>query len=104
MTETWSSTWFDVMVVAREAMPIPADEWERVRPLALLTANALLDEDPSEREGMHFQFHRESLEIIIEAATGKRPLRKDMLQVIAHWTACFRAGIAACDEHLRALA
>jgi hypothetical protein len=84
-------------------MPLHQAAWDDVRQLAALTANALLTEDASEREGMHFQFHRESLEHVIAAATGLRPARRDMLQVISYWTAAFLTGIRACDEYLQAL-
>lgn len=100
VAETWPGTWFDVLTVAREALPLPPFNWEQVRQLAGLTAGALMTEDPGDREGMHFQFSRESLENVIDAATGRRPERRDMLFVIPHWTASFAAGIAACDAHL----
>jgi hypothetical protein len=103
ITETWPGSWYDTLLVARAALPLPTIEWERMRPLALHTANALRTEDASEREGLHLQFHREALEIIIEAATYKRPVRQQMLHVLSYWTTCFAAGIRACDEHLHAL-
>jgi hypothetical protein len=99
--ETWPATWFDVLEVAREALPISAGDYERVRALVLLTVTALATEDANDRDGMHFQFHRESLEDVIAAATGRRPVRRDMLQVIPWWMRAFRAGVATCDEHLR---
>jgi hypothetical protein len=101
IAETWPGTWFDVLEVAREALPIPVGEYERVRNLTLLTVTAVATEDPNDRDGMHFQFHRESLEDVIAAATGLRPKRRDMLHVIPWWTRSFREGVAACDEHLR---
>jgi hypothetical protein len=101
--ETWPMAWFDVLLVAREAMPMQTEPWEEVRRLAVLTVTAIRTADAADREGLHFQFHRESLETVIEAATGRRPARKDMLDVISHWSAAFRAGIAACDAHLREL-
>jgi hypothetical protein len=103
VAETWPATWFDVLTVAREAMPLRPYHWESVRQLTALTAGALLTEDAGDREGMHFQFSRESLETVIDAATGRRPVRRDMIDVISHWTACFLAGIKACDERLSTL-
>ncbi len=99
--ETWPATWFDVLEVAREALPVSVSAYERVRALTLLTVVAVATEDPNDRDGMHFQFHRESLEDVIAAATGLRPVRRDMLHVIPWWTTAFREGVAACDEHLR---
>jgi hypothetical protein len=101
VAETWPGTWFDVLEVAREALPLAVDGYERVRNLTLLTVTAVATEDPNDRDGMHFQFHRESLEDVIAAATGRRPVRRDMLHVIPWWTRCFREGVATCDEHLR---
>jgi hypothetical protein len=100
IAETWPGTWFDVLEVARDALPLPVYGYERVRNLTLLTVTAIATEDPNDRDGMHFQFHRESLEDVIAAATGRRPVRRDMLHVIPWWTRSFREGVAACDEHL----
>jgi hypothetical protein len=101
IAETWPATWFDVLEVAREALPISVGHYERVRALTLLTVTALATEDPNDRDGMHFQFHRESLEDVIAAGTGLRPVRRDMLHVIPWWMRAFREGVATCDEHLR---
>jgi hypothetical protein len=101
IAETWPDTWFDVLEVAREALPLPVGEYERARRLTLLTVSTLATEDPGDRDGMHFQFHRESLEDVIAAATGRRPVRRDMLDVIPWWMRSFRDGVKTCDEHLR---
>ncbi|MEY2442895.1 MAG: hypothetical protein QOJ46_2321 [bacterium] len=101
IAETWPGTWFDVLEVAREALPLSVYDYERVRNLTLLTVTAVATDDPNDRDGMHFQFLRESLEDVIAAATGRRPVRRDMLHVIPWWTQSFREGVATCDEHLR---
>lgn len=97
---TWPQTWFDVLGVAREAMLLDVAQFERVRELITLAMVALDTEDPGDREGMRFQFSRQSLEDVITAATGRRPTRRDMIDVIPHWTGCVIAGFAACNEHL----
>lgn len=101
IAETWPSTWFDVLEVARAALPISIADYERVRMLTLLTVTALQTEDANDRDGMHFQFHRESLEDVVAAATGRRPVRRDMQGIIPWWMRAFREGLATCDEHLR---
>ncbi|MDX6679573.1 MAG: hypothetical protein QOE31_3625 [Solirubrobacteraceae bacterium] len=101
--ETWPLGFYEVLVVARAAMPLTDFEFERMQILGSLTSNALRTTEPDERDGMRAQFCRESLEHVIAAATGRRPARRDMLLVIPPWTACFIRGIHACDEHLREL-
>ncbi len=98
----WPDTWFDVLGVAQEAIALDASELERVRELITLMLVAQATEDAGDRDGMRFQFSRQSLEDVIAAATGRRPVRRDMIHVIPHWTGCVIAGFAACDEHLRA--
>ena len=90
--------------VARAALPMTDGELDRMRNLVWLTRTAVATEDAADREGLRFQFHRESLEDVIGAATGRAPARRDMLMVISHWSACFAGGIRACDARLRELA
>jgi len=101
--ETWPASWAEVLVVAREAMPLDAMTYERYEQLAMLSHDARLTPDASDREGMHFQFCRESLENIIGATTGRQPLRRDMLHVISPWQSCLVAGIRRCETRLREL-
>jgi hypothetical protein len=101
--ETWPATFYDVLEVARVAMPLNDFEFERMQILGSLTCGALRTAEADERDGMRAQFSRESLEHVVAAATGRRPARRDMLLVIPPWTACFIRGIRACDEHLREL-
>jgi hypothetical protein len=101
--ETWPASWAEVLAVAREAMPLDAMKYERFEQLAMLSHDARLTADASDREGMHFQFCRESLETIIGATTGRRPARRDMLHVISPWQSCLVAGIRHCEGRLREL-
>jgi hypothetical protein len=101
--ETWPLGFYEVLEVARVAMPVSDFEWERMQTLSSLTSGALRTKEADECDGMRAQFSRESLEHVIAAATGRRPARRDMLLVIPPWTACFIRGIRACDEHLREL-
>jgi hypothetical protein len=98
--ETWPATFYEVLEVARVAMPLNDFEFERMQILGSLTSGALRTDEADERDGMRSQFSRESLEHVVAAATGQRPARRDMLLVIPPWTACFIRGIRACDEHL----
>ena len=101
--ETWPLAFYEVLVVAREAMPVGDFVFERMQILGALTSNALRTDERDECDGMRSQFSRESLEHVIAGGTGRRPARRDMLLVIPPWTACFVRGIHACDEHLREL-
>lgn len=103
VAETWPQTCGDVISLARDAMPLDQRSHERVLRFAGLIADALSTADVGDREGMQFQFSRESLEDVIGAATGRSPERRDMLHVIPTWRSCFIAGIAACDGRLREL-
>jgi hypothetical protein len=101
--ETWPASWFEVLAVAREAMPLDGLEYEGVRHLTLLSHDARLTADAGDREGMHVRFSRESLESIVGAATGRRPERRDMLHVISPWQSSLVAGIRLCEARLREL-
>lgn len=101
--ETWPASWAEVLAVARAAMPLDAMNYERVEQLAMLSHDARLTADAGDREGMHFQFCRESLETIIGATTGRQPARRDMLHVISPWQSCLVAGIRHCEARLREL-
>jgi len=101
--ETWPRSFYEVLEVARLAMPLSNFAFERMQILSSLSAAAMRPGEADEREGMRAQFSRESLEHVIAAATGRRPSRRDMLLVIPPWTACFVRGIHACGEHLREL-
>ncbi|HEY1539367.1 MAG TPA: hypothetical protein VGF63_08220 [Solirubrobacteraceae bacterium] len=101
IAETWPDTCFEVLALAREAMPLDTMGYERMHQLTSLVATAIFTADGGEREGLQFQFSRESLENVIGDATGRRPARRDMLHVIPHWKASFIAGIAVCDRYLR---
>ena len=103
VAETWPRTFYEVLEIARLAMPLAQFSFERMQILASLSAGALRPGDADEREGMRAQFSRESLEHVIAGATGRRPTRRDMLIAIPPWTECFIRGIHACDEHLREL-
>jgi hypothetical protein len=103
VAESWPRTFYDVLEVARVALPLTNFDFERMQILASLTAAAMRPGGADEREGVRAQFSRESLEHVIAAATGRRPGRRDMLLVIPPWTACFIRGIRACDEYLREL-
>lgn len=103
IAETWPQTCVDVLALAREAMALDLMAYERMHQLTWLVASAVTTPDGGDREGMQFQFTRESLENVIGDATGKRPARRDMLHVIAHWKSSFVAGIAACDLYLHEL-
>ena len=101
--ETWPRSFYEVLEVARIAMPLTNFAFERMQILSSLSAAAMRPGEADEREGVRAQFSRESLEHVIAAATGRRPGRRDMLLVIGPWTACFIRGIHACDEYLREL-
>jgi hypothetical protein len=101
--ETWPRSFYEVLEVARLAMPLTNFSFERMQILSGLSAAAMRPGEADEREGLRAQFSRESLEHVIAAATGRRPARRDMLLVIGPWTACFIRGIHAVDEHLREL-
>ncbi len=101
--ETWPRSFYEVLAVARLAMPLTSFAYERMQILSSLSAAAMRPGEADERDGMRAQFSRESLEHVIAGATGRRPARRDMLLVIGPWTACFIRGIHACDEHLREL-
>ena len=103
IAETWPRSYYEVLEIARLAMPLTSFAFERMQILSSLSAAAMRPGEADEREGMRAQFSRESLEHVIGAATGQRPARRDMLLVIPPWTACFIRGIHACDEHLREL-
>ncbi len=104
VAQTWPLTWFEVFAVAREAMPMDEHTFERVRGMVGLVTVSVDTEDAGDREGMRFQFLRESLETVIAAAVGYPPQRREMLDVVQHWTACFAAGMKAADARLRELA
>jgi hypothetical protein len=101
--ETWPRSFYEVLEVARVAMPLTNFDFERMQILSSLSAAAMRPGGADEREGVRAQFSRESLEHVIAAATGRRPARRDMLLVIPPWTACFIRGIHACDERLLVL-
>jgi hypothetical protein len=101
--ETWASHWAEVLAAAREAMPLSAMAYERIQQLAMLSHDAALTADAGEREGMHLQFSRESLETVIGAATGRQPERRDMLHTVSPWQSCVVAGIGFCEARLREL-
>ena len=101
--ETWPRSFYEVLEIARLAMPLTNFAFERMQILSSLSAAAMRPGEADEREGMRAQFSRESLEHVVAAATGRRPARRDMLLVIPPWTACFIRGIHACDEQLREL-
>jgi hypothetical protein len=104
IAETWPDTFYEVLEIARVAMPLSDHAFERMQMLGALTACASTTDEADTRDGQRSQFSRESLEHVIAAATGGRPARRDLLLVIPPWTGCFIRGIRACDEHLRELA
>lgn len=101
--ESFAGDWSEVLAVAREAMPLDAMAYERIEQLSMLSHDARLTPDAGDREGMHFQFSRESLETVIGAATGRQPMRRQMLHVIAPWQSSLVAGIRVSEERLREL-
>ncbi len=101
IASAWPMTFYEVLEVVRVALPMTAPQYEHMQTLGALTACASTTDEPDTRDGQRMQFSRESLEHVIEAATIKRPLRKDMLHAIAPWTACFQRGIKVCDNQLR---
>jgi hypothetical protein len=103
VASAWPATFYGAFEVARVAMPLSVPDFEHMQALGALTACANTTDDPDIRDGQRMQFSRESLEHVIGAATVKRPVRRDMLHVIAPWTSCFLRGVKVCDEHLREL-
>ncbi len=99
----WPHTFYEVLVAAREALPLDTASFEYMHNLGFLTASANTTEELDTRDGQRMQFSRESLEHVIAAATRLRPARREMLMVIPPWTGCFVGGIKVCDEHLREL-
>ncbi len=101
--ETFASNWFEVLAAAREAMPMEAMAYERIEQLSMLSHDARLTADAGDREGMQFQFSRESLETVIGAATGRQPTRQQMLHVIAPWQSSLVAGIRVSEQRIAEL-
>ncbi len=99
----WPRTFYEVLVAAREALPLDNASFEYMQNLGYLTACANTTPELDLRDGQRMQFSRESLEHVIAAATNLRPARRDMLMVIPPWTGCFLRGIKVCDERLREL-
>ncbi len=99
----WPHSFYEVLAVARTAMPLDASAYESAQNLGFLTACASTTTELDTRDGQRMQFSRESLEHVIAAATRLRPARRDMLMVIPPWTGCFVRGIKVCDERLREL-
>ena len=104
IASAWPMTFYEVLEVVRVALPMTSPQYEHMQTLGALTACANTTDEPDTRDGQRMQFSRESLEHVIEAATIKRPLRKDMLHAIAPWTSCFQRGIKVCDAELRSVA
>jgi hypothetical protein len=103
IASSWPRTFYEVLEVARVAMPLTAPSFERMQNLGALTACANTTEEPDTRDGQRLQFTRESLEHVIGEATRVRPVRRDMLHVLVPWTTCFIRGIKVCEEQLHEL-
>ncbi|MEA2190343.1 MAG: hypothetical protein QOI73_464 [Solirubrobacteraceae bacterium] len=103
ISSSWPRDFYAMLELARTAMPLDDRSFEHMQNLGALTACANTTEQLDTRDGQRMQFSRESLEHVIGAATGHRPVRRDLLHVIAPWTACFVKGIRVCEAHLREL-
>jgi hypothetical protein len=97
VASSWPYTFYEVLEVARAAMPLSAPAFERMQTLGALTACANTTQEPDTRDGQRLQFSRESLEHVIGEATRVRPVRRDMLHVLVPWTGCFIRGIEICE-------
>jgi len=103
VASAWPWSYYEVLEVARAALPLSGPAFEQMQALGSLTACANTTDEPDTRDGQRMQFSRESLEHVIGEATHKRPLRRDLLHAIPPWTSSFIRGIEVCDERLREL-